>query len=133
MARNIAQNYRKAQLNTASPGQRVVLMYEGLHKELMKTKNLIVNINKDVTNIEKAHNSITLSEQIILELKLALDLDNGGELAQNLDNLYEFWIVQLSEINMKKDVKALNPILEMVEELKNTWREAAKKARQLGV
>ena len=133
MARNIAQNYRKAQLNTASPGQRVVLMYEGLHKELMKTKNLIVNLNKDVANIEKAHNSITLSEQIILELKLALDLDNGGELAQNLDNLYEFWIVQLSEINMKKDVKALNPILEMVEELKNTWREAAKKARQLGV
>lgn len=132
MARNIAQNYRKAQLNTASPGQRVVLMYEGLHKELLKAKNLIVNISKDIGNIEKAHNSISLSEQIILELKLALDMDNGGELAENLSNLYEFWIVQLSEINMKKDAKALNPILEMVEELKNTWREAAKKARQMG-
>lgn len=132
MARNIAQNYRNAQLNTASPGQRVVLMYEGLHKELMKSKNLIVNINKDILNIEKAHNSISLSEQIILELKLALDMDKGGELAQNLNNLYEFWIVQLSEINMKKDAKALNPIIDMVSELKDTWREAAKKARQLG-
>jgi len=127
MARNIAQNYRNAQLNTASPGQRVVLMYEGLHKELMKSKNLIVNINKDITNIEKAHNSISLSEQIILELKLALDMDKGGELAQNLNNLYEFWIVQLSEINMKKDAKALNPIIDMVSELKDTWREAAKR------
>ncbi|MCM8541665.1 MAG: flagellar export chaperone FliS [Lentisphaeraceae bacterium] len=132
MARNIAQNYRNAQLNTASPGQRVVLMYEGLHKELKKSKNLIVNINKDILNIEKAHNSISLSEQIILELKLALDMDKGGELAQNLNNLYEFWIVQLSEINMKKDAKALNPIIDMVSELKDTWREAAKKARQLG-
>lgn len=133
MARNIAQNYRKAQLNTASPGQRVVLMYEGLHKELMKSKNLIVNISKDITNIEKAHNAISLSEQIILELKLALDMDNGGELAKNLNDLYEFWIVQLSEINMKKDPKALNPIIEMVGELKSTWREAAKKARQMGI
>ena len=132
MARNIAQNYRKAQLNTASPGQRVVLMYEGLHKELMKSKNLIVNIQKDIANIEKAHNSIALSEQIILELKLALDMDNGGELAQNLSNLYDFWIVQLSETNMKKDAKVLNPIIDMVSELKDTWREAAKKARQLG-
>jgi len=40
MARNIAQNYRKAQLNTASPGQRVVLMYEGLLKELLKAKKV---------------------------------------------------------------------------------------------
>ena len=132
MARNIAQNYRKAQLNTASPGQRVVLMYEGLHKELLKAKQCIMNISNDIKNIEESHNALSLSEQIVLELKLALDLDNGGELAKNLDNLYEFWTVQLSEVNMKKDVTALNPIIDMVAELKNTWREAAKKARQLG-
>lgn len=132
MARNIANNYRKAQLNTASPGQRVVLMYEGLLKELKKAEHCIKNINKDIQNIEASHNSIALSEQIILELKLALDIDNGGELAKNLDNLYEFWIVQLSEANTKKSSEILSPIIDMVEELKNTWREAAKKARQLG-
>jgi len=132
MARNIAQNYRKAQLNTASPGQRVVLMYEGLLKELKKAKNCIENIGKDIKNIEDSHNALSLSEQIILELKLALDMDNGGELAINLDNLYEFWIVQLSEANMKKTTDGLKPIIDMVEELRDTWREATKKARQVG-
>ena len=132
MARNIANNYRKAQLNTASPGQRVVLMYEGLLKELKKAHHGILNINKDIKYIEESHNSIALSEQIILELKLALDMDNGGELAQNLNNLYEFWIIQLSDANMKKSAEILTPLISMVEELKNTWREAAKKARQLG-
>ena len=66
MARNIAQNYRKAQLNTASPGQRVVLMYEGLLKELNKAKNCIENIGQDIKNIEDSHNALSLSEQIIL-------------------------------------------------------------------
>ena len=132
MARNIAQNYRKAQLNTASPGQRVVLMYEGLLKELLKAKKCIQNIGTDIKNIEDSHNALSLSEQIILELKLALDMDNGGELAVNLNNLYEFWIVQLSETNMKKTTVALDPIIDMVEELRDTWREATKKARQVG-
>ena len=132
MARNIAQNYRKAQLNTASPGQRVVLMYEGLLKELLKAKKCIQNISNDIKNIEDSHNALALSEQIILELKLALDMDNGGELAVNLSNLYEFWIVQLSETNMKKTTDSLDPIIDMVEELRDTWREATKKARQVG-
>ncbi len=132
MTRTIANNYRQAQLNTASPGQRVVLMYEGLSKELKKGENFIRNINKDILNIEAAHNAIALAEQIILELKLALDIDNGGELAKNLDNLYEFWIVQLSEANTKKNADILLPVIEMVDELKETWREATKKARQMG-
>jgi len=59
-------------------------------------------------------------------------MDNGGELAVNLNNLYEFWIVQLSETNMKKTTDSLDPIIDMVEELRDTWREATKKARQIG-
>ena len=133
MARNIAQSYRKAQIGTASPGQRVVLMYDALLKELKKAKHGIVNIDNDIANIEHANNAITLSQKIILELKLALDMDQGGELADNLSNLYEFWNDQLSECNLKKDGKMLTPIIDMVRELRDTWKEAAKKARQQGL
>ena len=132
MARNIANSYRKAQINTASPGQRVVMMYEGLVRELKKARNSTLKINDEVKAIEESHNSFDLSQKIILELKLALDMQNGGEIAENLNNLYEFWIEQLSEANRLKEASKVTPVIQMAEELKDTWKEAAKKARQMG-
>jgi flagellar protein FliS len=133
MARNNAQSYRKAQINTASPGQRVVMMYEGLLKELKKARHSILKIKEDIEQIEIANNSIALSQQIILELKLALDKEKGGEIASSLEELYTFWIEQLSEANIKKDGKMLTPVIEMVTELRDTWKQATAKARQIGV
>ena len=132
MARNNAQSYRKAQINTASPGQRVVMMYEGLLKELKKSRHAILKINEDIGQIEIANNSIALSQQIILELKLALDKDKGGEIATNLEDLYTFWIEQLSQANIKKEGKILTPVIDMVSDLRDTWKQATAKARQIG-
>ena len=108
MARNLAQNYRKAQFNTASPGQRVVMMYESLGRELKKARHNLLKINEDIKFIEQAHNSISLAQQIILELKLALDKEKGGDIAQSLEDLYEFWISQLSDANIKKEAKIIS-------------------------
>jgi len=132
MARNIANSYRKAQINTASPGQRVVMMYEGLVRELKKARNSTLKIKDDIKAIEESHNAFDLSQKIILELKLALDMENGGEISENLNNLYEFWIEQLSDANRVKDAGKITPVIQMAEELKDTWKEAAKKARQMG-
>lgn len=132
MARSIANSYRKAQVNTAGPGQRVVLMYEGLVKELKKGKHGIIKSKDDISAMENAHNALSLASQIILELRLALDMDKGGEIAENLRNLYDFWTAQISEANTKKDAKHLNPIISMAEELRDTWKEATTKARQIG-
>ena len=132
MARNIANSYRKAQINTASPGQRVVMMYEGLVRELKKARNSTLKINEDIKAIEASHNAFDLCQKIILELKLALDMENGGEIAENLNNLYEFWIEQLSDANRLKEAGKITPVIQMAEELKDTWKEAAKKARQMG-
>ena len=130
MARNIANSYRKAQINTASPGQRVVMMYEGLVRELKKARHAMIDVKNNVGAIEICHNSLDLCQKIVLELKLALDMENGGEIAENLNNLYDFWLPLLSEANMSKDVKKINPVIEMAEDLRDTWKEAAKKARQ---
>ena len=132
MARNIANSYRKAQINTASPGQRVVMMYEGLVRELKKSRNHMLKIDSSVQSIEECHNSLDLCQKIILELQLALDMENGGEIAENLNNLYDFWILELSTANSTKDGGKISPVIQMAEELKDTWKEAAKKARQVG-
>jgi flagellar secretion chaperone FliS len=132
MARSIAQNYRKAQVSTAGPGQRVVLMYEGLVKELKKGKINLVKAQKEISAMEAAHNALSLASQIILELRLALDMDKGGEIAENLRDLYDFWTIQISNSNTQKDAKLLSPVISMAEELRDTWKEASSKARQIG-
>ena len=133
MPRSVANSYRKTHLSTASPGQRVYLMYDGLAKELKKAIHAIVNIDKDPKNVEIAHNAINLSEQIILELNLALDMEKGGDLSLSLRGLYEFWIDALSEANNKKEVKDIKAIHGMVSELRDTWKIAAQKAKQEGI
>jgi flagellar secretion chaperone FliS len=131
MARNIAQSYRSAQINTASPGQRVVLMYEGLVRELKKSKEALAG-SKTAKEIENAHNALSLSQKIILELRLALDLENGGEIAENLKDLYDFWTAQLSNANTEKNPDLVTPVISMAEELRDTWKEATAKVRQIG-
>ena len=133
MAKNALKSYRKAQVNTATPAQRVVMMYEGLAKELSKAKVAIEGQGNDIKNIEIANNAINLSVQIILELNLALDMERGGDISKNLRDLYEFWMAHLSEANTDKDATKVGDVLSMAEEMRDTWREAAKKARQQGI
>jgi flagellar protein FliS len=121
--------YRQSQISTASPGQRVVMMYEALCRELHKAEDACIKIPDDTSQIEVAHNALVASDRIITELRVALDMEQGGELAKSLEGLYDFWIRHLSDANRFKDPKRVAEVLKMAQELRETWREAAAKAR----
>jgi len=121
--------YRQSQISTASPGQRVVMMYEALCRELHKAEDACIKIPDDTAQIEVAHNALITSDRIITELRLALDHELGCDLAKNLENLYDFWIRHLSDANRFKDAKRVGEVLKMAQELRETWREAAAKVR----
>ena len=125
------QNYSQVQVNTAGPGKRVVMMYDGILKNLRLAKNHMQALTPD--NIEQAHNAIQLSQKLILELQLALDHDNGGEISSTLDGLYAFWLDHLSSANIEKDTKKIDQVISMAKELRDTWDEAVKEARKQGI
>ena len=130
-ARKPANSYSQVQATTAGPGRRVVMMYDGILKNLRAGKALMAD--KRPENIETIHNHLQLAERLILELQLALDHDNGGQLATTLDGLYSFWISHISDANMHKDPEMLREIISMVKDLRDAWNEAARKARQQGI
>ena len=74
--RKPANSYSQVQATTAGPGRRVVMMYDGILKNLRSAKTLMTDMKPE--NIEKVHNHLQLAERLILELQLALDHDNGG-------------------------------------------------------
>jgi len=124
MARRSLGAYKKVQANTASPGQRVVMVYDGIRKSLKMAIEAIDS--KEPDGIEVANSQIQLAEQLISELKRAIDM-RAGEVSVTLNDLYEFWLRHLTEANTEKSSEKLIEIQEMVEELLDTWKEAVKR------
>ncbi|OGV54728.1 MAG: flagellar export chaperone FliS [Lentisphaerae bacterium GWF2_52_8] len=129
MSKNVTANYQQAQVGTANPGQRVVLVYRGIVKNLQSAIELIGAAKDDPNNLLKAGSSIQLAEQLVLELQLALDKEKGGALAKDLDGLYDFWRRHLSDANVKKSREMIQEVLNMVKDLAESWAAAEKSAR----
>ena len=113
--------YKKAQVETSSPEQVLIMLYDGAIRFLNQAK---VNIaNKD---IEQSHVNLTKAQRIITEFMSGLDMDLGGEMAKNLFNLYEYLHHRLVQANIKKDVEIIDEVLAHLRSLKSTWEEAIK-------
>lgn len=122
-------SYQTVQRNTASPGQRVVMVYNAIVKNLNIASEAFSESSPQ--RFEKINSSIQLVDKLILELQLALDKENGGEIAKNLDALYTFWREHLSMANAEKDVKKISEVMKMAQELTESWIEAEKQTRNL--
>lgn len=113
--------YKRAQVQTATPEQILIMLYDGAIKFLNQAK-LHIN-NKD---IEQSHVNIIKAQRIITEFMSSLDMELGGEMAKNLFNLYEYLHYRLVQANIKKDIAAIDEVLEHLRSLKGTWEEAIK-------
>jgi len=118
MNKNRAEQYKKTQINTSSPGKLLLMLYQGAIKF---SKLAIQNIEAD--QIEDSHKNIIKVQNIVLELKSTLDKEKGGQLADQLEKLYDFIYQELLQANLKKDVKHLNNIIPLLEELYTAYKE----------
>jgi flagellar protein FliS len=119
--------YQKVQAGTASPGQRVLMVYNGISKNLQLALDNFQSADPD--RFMRISTALTLAQRLILELQLALDMDKGGDIAKNLKSLYMFWRQHLSDGNVKKDSKKVREVLQMVKELTESWIVAERKTR----
>lgn len=108
--------YANNKVNTASPADLVLMLYEGA----IKFCNIaIVAIeNKD---IQKAHDNIMKVERIIREFQITLD--HKYETAKDFDEVYTYLMRRLREANMKKDAEILEEVLKHLRTMRDTWKE----------
>ncbi len=121
------KQYKKTQIDTTPKEQILLMLYDGAVRFLHQAKEGFAE-----KNIEKIHNNLIKVQNIITEFETTLDIENGGEFAQNLFALYEFMNRQLVRANMKKDEAALDIVIKHMTELRDTWREAVKKFKADG-
>lgn len=108
---------------TASPGELILMLYDGAIKFIKQAKMHIEN-----RDIEKAHGAILRAQDIVAELMADLNLDY--EISHQLASLYDFINYCLVQANIKKDKNLLDQCLELLVELRETWAEAVKQYRR---
>ncbi|GHV63118.1 flagellar protein FliS [Spirochaetia bacterium] len=123
---NALSTYREIRIKTASQGQLVIMLYDEAVKHLDRGLELLgVNTSgkADPGKIEKISKSILKTQEIITELMVSLDFDQGGDVAKNLFSLYTWFNQELLEANVKQDARRITIIRNMVNELRGAWVE----------
>ena len=123
---NAYSAYQKTNINTASQGRLVVLLYEGIVKQLTTAVTYIEKDGKIAPgNIEKYGICVQKAQAIITELQVSLDMEKGGDIARNLMSLYVFFNEELLAANINHDKEKLEFVLRMTKELAESWRQVA--------
>lgn len=112
-----AQNiYKKNQVETSSPKQLVILLYEGAIKNIR-----LAEIALEKNNREKRNKHLIKAQNIVTELSISLNHEQGKEIAEQLNSLYEFILNELVQANLKEDAKKMQHARELLSELLEAW------------
>lgn len=126
MIANPYQQYKKNVVNTSTPQELTLMLYNGLVKFL---KLAVQSIEEN--NNEKSNNNIGRAQDILEEFMSTLNMDY--DISNNLYSLYDFMYWRLVDANIKKDKAIVEEIIVFAEELRDTWGKAMKLAKGLQV
>lgn len=115
--------YQNNSVNTASPGELTLMLYNGSLKFIHIAKKAIEEKNMELknTNIQK-------TQAIVNELMVTLNTDL--EVSQSLMSLYDYINRRLTEANIKNEVTILNEVEGYITEFRDTWKEVIQLNRQ---
>lgn len=115
------ERYREMEITTASPEMLVVKLYEGAVRNALQAR-------EHVEAGRSADRSRTLSKAIAIvsELQRVLDVEQGGEIGQNLYDLYDFVITRLVDANLEDRIDCIDEAVGVLSTLEGAFREIAK-------
>lgn len=113
--------YKETRVKTASQGSLIIMLYDEGIKNITLAIEGMPDGKIDAEHIESIHQNILKAQDIITELMAALNMDEGGQIAENLLSLYSFFNQQLFQANMQKNPEPLITVRSMMEELREAW------------
>ncbi len=120
MMKSYANPYQNTQVQTSSPEQILIMLYDGAIRFLHQAAE-----GMEKGDYKKKIHFTDKTLAIIAELSATLDHEVGGEIAGNLASLYDFMMREIPRANAKNDPQILQPVLNILEELREAWVEAA--------
>lgn len=106
----------QARLAEASPHRLIQMLFEGALDRMAQAQGALMR-----GQVAEKGLLIGKAVRIVVGLRDALNLEQGGELAQNLDGLYEYMISHLMHANLHNDAQALQHVASLLREIKEGW------------
>lgn len=111
--------YQQQAVLTATPGQLVVMLYDGAIRFLRQA-----DVAMGEGAVTHSHDRLNRAEAIIDELLSTLDMSQGS-IPQNLEGIYVFWKRLLWEVRLERDRDKLATLIRQIANLREAWAQIA--------
>lgn len=102
--------------DSADPHQLIVMLFDGALERIAIARGAI-----ERKDIEEKGQKIGRVIAIVDGLRASLDKERGGEIAENLDNLYDYIQRRLFEANLTNDLAVLTEVADLLKEVRSAW------------
>lgn len=120
---NPYQSYQTNAVQTASPGELTLMLYNGCLKFIAQAKKAI-----EEKDIEARNTNLLKAQKIIQELMVTLNMEY--EVAKSMMTMYDYIYRRLVEANIKSDISILEEVEGYVKEFRDTWKQVIQMNRQ---
>ena len=101
---------------TANNVQLIQMLFDGLLESMVAARGHIQH-----NSIQDKSKAIARASRIVLGLQGALDFERGGDLANNLNELYSYVTRRLFHVNAHNDLDALDEVYGLMREIRDAW------------
>jgi flagellar secretion chaperone FliS len=115
-----SNQYLATQVRSSSPLELVVLLYDAAVRNAVIAKEAMAS--KDIPTRKAAVSKLMA---IVGELKSTLDMERGGAIAQQLDDIYGWALSRLIDATIKRDAAPIEEVRKVLETLRDGWRTIA--------
>jgi flagellar secretion chaperone FliS len=122
-ASRAAQAYRRVESESRSPLELVVMLYDGALRFLDEASAAAAR-----GDLRSRARSISRALAIVAELQNTLDLEKGGAVADQLDELYTYITSRLLDVAIKNDVTAIDEARKLLTPIRDAWSQISTQA-----
>ncbi|MDR0410025.1 MAG: flagellar export chaperone FliS [Spirochaetaceae bacterium] len=123
---NALSAYRQTRIKTASQGQLIIMLYDGGINSLDNALELLrhrAGNGNDPSKIEATGKAIIKAQEIITELMVSLDFEQGGKIAETLFALYTWFNKELLEAHVTLDATRILAVRNSLNDIRKSWAE----------
>jgi flagellar protein FliS len=117
------QSYLENQVKNAHPLDHVIMLYNKAISCLKIAKKAIEEGLKNPENVKKKAENLGKATEIIAYLQGSLNIEKGGEIAKNLNLIYDILISELVKANLEDNIEIITKSIESLETLKKAWED----------
>jgi len=124
MMKQSYQAYKEQSVMTMTQTEMLTMLYDGILKEIYLVKKAFA---REPADFAEANRGLQKAHRILLYLKSSLD--TNYDIANNLMSLYDYFDWIITQANVKKDITALDEVIDMIGQLKESYIQADKSIR----